>query len=185
VISNSHKTRRILIIDDNEAIHADFRKILSPDISKSVALSLTETQLFGNILDPAEVRPVRFELDSAYQGEEGVEKVKKALEEKRPYAMAFVDMRMPPGWDGLVTTQKIVEIDSHIQIAICTAYSDYTWSELFDKIGANDRLFILKKPFDTAEALQLAQDLTQKWHLSQSAPRNPIQSEVTPGFAAS
>ena len=65
--------------------------------------------------------------------------VKKALEEGRPYAMAFVDIRMPPGWDGVETTLKIWEIDSEIQIVICTAYSDYSWEEMFAAIGNDDR----------------------------------------------
>ena len=166
-----------MIIDDSESIHDDFRKILSPDDIlpsekiKRAALSLTETQLFGHPLNAATVRQAHFELASAYQGEQGVEMVKKALEEKRPYAVAFVDMRMPPGWDGMITTQKIWEVDPEIQIVICTAYSDYSWNEVFERIGTSDRMVILKKPFDPVEALQLAHDLTKKWHLIHFDPK--------------
>lgn len=103
-----------------------------------------------------------FEIGSAYQGQEGLLLVKKALEVGRPYAMAFVDVRMPPGWDGVETTEKIWKIDPEIQIVICTAYSDYSWKEMFERIGNDDRMVILKKPFDTVEALQLAFALTEK-----------------------
>jgi CheY-like chemotaxis protein len=168
-VPDPDENRRILIIDDNEAIHADFRKILAPNAATAVALDLTESALFGS---PAnEESPPQYELESAYQGEEGVMRVIEALEAKRPYAIAFVDMRMPPGWDGLKTSQKIWEIDSEIQIVICTAYSAYSWNELSEKIGDNDRMSILKKPFDPVKALQLAHNLTEKWCLLHSASK--------------
>jgi CheY-like chemotaxis protein len=155
------KNRRVLIIDDAPSIHDDFRKILSPSENKPSALSLTETQLFGQPLN--EERQIRFEIDSAYQGQEGAAMVQKALSEGRPYAMAFVDMRMPPGWDGVKTTREIWQIDSEIQIVICTAYSEYSWQEIFEIASQNDRTLVLKKPFATTEALQLAKELTEKW----------------------
>ena len=162
---NQHpeKNRRVLVIDDNKAIHDDFRKILSPDEPTRAALDIRETELFGNLAD--EDHQPQFEIDSAYQGPEGVTRVEEALAAQRPYAMAFVDMRMPPGWDGLKTARKIVEVDSEIQIVICTAYTAYSWKELSEQIGNSDRMVILKKPFDTVEALRLANALTEKWHL--------------------
>jgi two-component system, NtrC family, sensor kinase len=166
-INSTNKNQRILVIDDNRAIHDDFHKIISPSGANNTALDAAEAELFGEATKGEEKSP--FEIDSAYQGEEGVEAVKKALEERRPYAMAFVDVRMPPGIDGVETTQKIWEIDSEIQIVICTAYSDYSWEEMFEKIGNNDRMVILKKPFDTVEASQLAHALTEKWWLSQQS----------------
>jgi len=163
------KKRRILIVDDNHAIHDDFRKILAPPTSAAAALDVSEVELFG---EPANlVQKIHYEIDSAYQGRDGVLLVKKALSEGRPYAMAFVDVRMPPGMDGVETTQKIWAVDPEIQIVICTAYSDYSWGEMFEKIGSRDGLLILKKPFDTVEALQLAHALTEKWWLHQEARR--------------
>jgi two-component system sensor histidine kinase/response regulator len=163
----AEKNRRILIIDDNRAIHDDFRKILSPGTVAAAAFDVTDAELFGKPTDV--VRRIEYEIDSAYQGEEGVMLVKQALEAGRPYAMAFVDIRMPPGMDGVETTRKIWAIDPDIQIVICTAYSDYSWNEMFEKIGNCDGLVILKKPFDPAEVLQLAHALTEKWHLHQQA----------------
>jgi len=164
---SDEKNRRILIIDDNHAIHDDFRKILSPAIVAAAALDVAEAELFGK---PANtVQQVRYEIDSAYQGQDGVLLVKQALEAGRPYAVAFVDVRMPPGMDGVETTGKIWELDPDLQIVLCTAYSDYSWDQMFEKLGRHDGLLILKKPFDTVEALQLAHALTEKWWLHQQS----------------
>jgi signal transduction histidine kinase len=126
-----------------------------------------EAALFGEAADKRQA--VRFELDSAYQGQEGFEMVRRAVAEGRPYAMAFMDVRMPPGWDGIETTARIWEVDPEMQIVICTAYSDYSWDQMGEKLGQPDKLVILKKPFDTVEALQLATALTEKWNLARQA----------------
>lgn len=159
--------RRVLVIDDNRAIHDDFRKIFNPAVQAESALAEFEAALFGDA--PAEVARSPFEIDSAYQGQEGLELVCRALAENRPYGMAFVDVRMPPGWDGVETTSKIWEQDPDIQIVICTAYSDHSWDVMLDKLGHSDRLVILKKPFDNIEVLQLADALTEKWRLGRQA----------------
>jgi len=163
----SEPNRRILVIDDNRAIHEDFRKILAPDLSAAPDLDADEQDLFGN--PPPATSQNRYEIDSAYQGGEGLAQVRLALAEGRPYAMAFVDVRMPPGMDGVKTALGMWEIDSDIQVVLCTAYSDYTSEELFAKIGNCDRLVILKKPFDRVEAIQLANAFTEKWWLLQLA----------------
>jgi CheY-like chemotaxis protein len=157
--------RRVLIIDDNAAIHDDFRKILSP--RTAAALDATEAAVFGPA--PDAVQQTRFEVDSAYQGPEGLLMVKKHLEERLPYAMAFVDVRMPPGWDGIETSGRIWEVDPDLQIVICTAYMDYSWEEMVAKLGYTDRLLISRKPFEAVEVLQLASALTEKWRLHQEA----------------
>ncbi len=144
-MSSGTANRRILVIDDNEAIHQDFRKILNPEAQGAASLAASEAALFG------EAPPQRqgFELDSAYQGEEGLAMVVRALAESRPYALAFVDMRMPPGWDGIETIERLWQVDAQLQIALCTAYSDYSWEALSERLDLSDRLLILKKPFDT------------------------------------
>jgi PAS domain S-box-containing protein len=170
-----NKNRRVLVVDDNRAIHDDFRKILSPATATVVALDATEKALFGHSKDA--IPQTQFEVDSAYQGQEGVLLVKKALEAGLPYAMAFVDVRMPPGWDGVETTRKIWELDPDLQIVLCTAYSDYSWDEMFEKLGHHDGLLILKKPFDVVEAFQLAHALTEKWWLHQQSVRKMEELE--------
>lgn len=162
--------RRILIIDDNPAIHEDFQKILCPANHRRPAVNQLAAALFDEAQPAAQL--LHFELDSAYQGQEGLEKVQQALAENRPYAMAFVDVRMPPGWDGLETITRLWAVNPEIQIVVCTAYSDYSWDELQAKIGQPDNLVILKKPFDNMEVQQLALLLTRKWLLNVQASLN-------------
>ena len=155
---------RILIVDDNTSIHADFRKILCAENSRKASVKKMGAVLFDKAQPAAE--QMGFELDSAYQGQEALEMVKKALAENRPYAMAFVDVRMPPGWDGVETIARIWEVNPELQIVVCTAYSDYSWEEMRAKVGQPDSLLVLKKPFDNIEVQQLAHALTKKWRLN-------------------
>ena len=164
---NPDRNRRILVIDDNQAIHQDFRKILAPTKCRSNKLAAAEAALFEDT-EPQITLP-EFQIDSAYQGQEGLDLIEKSLEEDHPYAMAFIDVRMPPGWDGVETTAKIWEKYPDLQVVICTAYSDYSWEEMLKKFGYSDRLVILKKPFDNIEVLQLAVSMTEKWRLYQQA----------------
>ena len=151
---------RILVIDDNPAIHEDFRKILCQDRRSSSALEAQEAELFG--LSPPLGAQSEFEIDSAFQGEAGLARVYHAIQEGRPYALAFVDVRMPPGWDGIEVTPKLWIAQPDLPVVICTAYSDYSWEEMFARLGTSDRTFILKKPFDREEVLQLAHTLTTR-----------------------
>ena len=164
--SREEKNRRIIVIDDNEAIHRDFSKILNRH--DSVELDELEEVLFEGEEPPERTR-LTFELKSAFQGQEGFELVRDAVAAGRPYALAFVDMRMPPGWDGLETIERLWEVDSDLQVVICTAYSDYSWESMIGRLGQSDRLLILKKPFDNVEVQQLATALTEKWDLTQRA----------------
>ncbi|HEX3718126.1 MAG TPA: response regulator [Verrucomicrobiae bacterium] len=154
---------RILVIDDNQGIHADFRKILFPD--RRGKLNDIEKDLFGVPCETAQ--PLTFEMDSAFQGEEALARVEAALREGRPYCLAFVDVRMPPGWDGVETVTRLWEVAPELQIVLCTAYSDYSWSQMTARLNYSDRLVVLKKPFDTIEVLQLATAMSTKWRLEQ------------------
>jgi len=155
--------QRILVIDDNPAIHTDFRKIFALAAEPASAMTLAEASLFG---DAAAAEPVpHFELDFAFQGLQGLEMLQQAIRVDQPYALAFVDMRMPPGWDGVETIARLWEAAPALQVVICTAYSDYSLDEILRELGHSDRLVILKKPFDSIEVLQLAHALTAKWQL--------------------
>ena len=160
----SSESRRILVIDDNEKIHNDIKDILSQNTSSSSGMNEAKTALFGDI-KKEDVKIPEYIIDSAFQGQDGLELVKKAISENNPYALAFVDMRMPPGWDGLETIKHLWEHDTHLQVVICTAYSDYSWQETINELGQNDKLLILKKPFDPTEIRQIALAMTEKWHV--------------------
>ncbi|MFL1502952.1 putative bifunctional diguanylate cyclase/phosphodiesterase [Pseudomonas sp. O64] len=157
--------RRVLIVDDTASIHADFRKILCADANGHASLASIEETLFGTA--PA-VRQT-FVLDSAYQGQEALALVIQALADNAPYALVFIDMRMPPGWDGLETIEQLWNVDPHLQIALCTAYSDYSFEAIEARLKYDDQLLILKKPFDDLEIRQMATALTWKWQLAQDA----------------
>lgn len=156
---------KIIVIDDNKAIHKDFIKTLS--FTETTAQSDIEKKLFGDIPPKNKNILPHFQIDTALQGQEGVKLIKQAFKDGNPYALAFVDIRMPPGWDGIETIKHIWKVDPEIQMVICTAYSDYSWEETVEHLGKKDNLLILKKPFDNISVRQLAYSLTKKWQLLQ------------------
>lgn len=156
---------KIIVIDDNKAIHQDFIKILS--FAEETGFSAVEEELFSGLTPKKSKKMPYFQIDSALQGQEGIKLIKQAFLKNHPYSLAFVDIRMPSGLDGIETIKKIWKIDPEIQIVICTAYSDYTWEETVNELGHKDNLLILKKPFDSIAVRQLAYALTKKWQLLQ------------------
>lgn len=154
--------RRILVIDDNAAIHEDFRKVLNGLPSgDQVALDLLEAEILG--ASPGRTTP-QFELDVAFQGEEGVQMAQAAVDNGRPYALAFVDMRMPPGWDGVKTIEHLWKVDPSLQVVICSAHTDYEWNDVVARLNFSDQLLVLRKPFEPIEVQQCASALCQKWY---------------------
>jgi two-component system, NtrC family, sensor kinase len=169
---------RILIVDDLPAIHDDFRKILVPAASTpSNAAEAFETALFGEPV-ARDAAFAAFEVDSAYQGEAALACVQAALAAGRPYALAFVDTRMPPGWDGVETIERLWREDPRLQVVICTAFTDHDWDELRGRLAGGDRLLILKKPFDGIEVSQLAEALCAKYALARRAEAHVAELEA-------
>jgi two-component system NtrC family sensor kinase len=117
-LSVEARNRWILVIDDNSAIHENFRKILCPEMPAADALLESEVALFGKAQMPH--AEAGFAMNSALQGEEALKLIVAALEENRPYAIAFLDMRMPAGWDGIETATRIWQRDPHLQIVLST-----------------------------------------------------------------
>jgi CheY-like chemotaxis protein len=165
--------RRVLVIDDEPAMHVDFRRVLEAPAANLLLESL-EAQMF-EAAPPASV-PRGFEILSAQQGRDGVEIARAELAGGRPFPVAFVDMRMPPGWDGLQTVKALWEVDPRVQVVFCTAYSPYSWPDALQDLGGEDRLMIVKKPFDPIEVWQAATVLSAKWALErlvESTRREP------------
>ncbi len=169
---------RILVIDDQQSIHDDFRKIIESKHDDG-ELSAAAAALFGEA-EACEEQPEPFTIDSAHQGQQGLAMVQQAVSEKQPYPLAFVDVRMPPGWDGVETIRRIWAVDPEILIVLCTAYSDHTWEDIVRQLGRTDHLLILKKPFDNIEVRQLVMSLTRRWHLARLAEitRNDLERMV-------
>ena len=166
---------RILIIDDNAAIHNDFRKILGSQNAGGTQLDTLEQELFGAPDKKAD--RAAFRIDSALQGQEAFTLVQRAVQESDPYVLAFVDIRMPPGWDGVETLDHLWQCSPELQAVLCTAHSDYSWDDIVRRLVQADSLLILKKPFDTAEVLQIAHALTRKWELARQAHLRLIDLE--------
>jgi len=149
---------RILVIDDNDALRDALRQVLAVAGSQ----------------DQAE-RPV-YSVDVAPGGAQGLSLVERAAGEGKPYALAFVDIRMAQ-WDGIQTAEALWRADPDLQVVFCTAFSDYAWNELAARLGRSDRWLVLKKPFDAIEVRQLAAALATKWQLLQSQRRHVDQLE--------
>ncbi|CAM2011157.1 response regulator transcription factor [Acanthopleuribacter pedis] len=177
---------RILICDDNRDIHKDIQKILSPVQPTELDQELRsfEDALFSD--DPAftekakKTPDIRYRIDSAFQGKQALEMVEKAADDNDPYTLVFMDVRMPPGWDGIRTVDQIWRRFPFTEVVIVTAYSDYTWDEMVQKLGVNDKLLFIKKPFDSLEVKQLALNLTTKWNTAYRAQRHveQLQNDV-------
>ncbi len=164
-MNRTEPSHRILVIDDTPAIHDDFRKILAPaPFARAAEVQSLAQSIFGDLTDALPAGKI-FSVDFALQGEDGYALARAAYDAHRPYMVAFVDMRMPPGWDGLETIAQLWKIDPELQVVICTAYSDHNWSSIHAKLGQTTNLLVLKKPFDHVEVFQLAHSLCEKWSL--------------------
>lgn len=158
---------RILVVDDNAEIHADFRKILCPAVRSDGATVAMEATLFNE--EPRSHEVVVFQMDTALQGKDALDLMTRAVKEGHPYSLAFVDVRMPPGWDGIETISRLWEVCSDLQVVVCTAYSDYSWEKMRAKLSQPDSMVVLKKPFDAIVVQQLAHALCRKWSLNLQA----------------
>ncbi len=156
--------RRILVTDDNPSIHRDFHKLLAAKAKEVDNLALMEMALLGEAPPANEAPKGGFEVTFALQGQDGVRLAQQALQQSQPFAMAFVDMRMPPGWDGLETIENLWRVDPDVQVVICSAHSDYDWAEVVGRLNNSDKLLVIKKPFEPIEVIQSANALTRKWH---------------------
>ena len=151
------ESTRILIVDDNAAIHDDFRHVFDRSARAASVASLDELERqFGG-------EPASYDLSFVFQGEDAVRAVTRARNEHRPFACAFVDIRMPPGIDGIETIARMWQCQPELEIVLCSAYSDYSWEDIVRRLTPGDRLVILRKPFDPMEVRQLAACLTEKW----------------------
>ena len=174
------ENKRIIVIDDDPEIRQVYQDILAPDPNH-----FSTRQKMSLLLDQettSEINPnpnLQFDLTFAADGQSGFDHIKQAISQSKPFAVAFIDIRMPPGWDGMDTAAKIRKIDPHIEIAIVTAYSDRSREEIVQAVGAPDKLLFFRKPFDPEEITQLALSLTTKWNLSMDGERQRHELEIS------
>ena len=169
--------KRIIVIDDDPEIRQVYQDILVPD-SKQFSTRHQMSVLLKKDY-PSEINnDLLFDLSFASNGQDGFALVEKALKENKPYALAFIDIRMPPGWDGMETAAKIRRIDKHIELAIVTAYSDRSRDEIVQVVGAPEKLLFFRKPFDPEEIIQLALSLTTKWSLARKEEKQRTRTNI-------
>ncbi len=167
---------RILIADDNESIHQDFVKILTLNPDDSRETVNFEKHFSDEASSQEEENPLEdFQLDHAYQGDEALQMVQKASAEGFAYSLIFMDIRMPPGYNGITTISKIWGAFPDIEVVLCTAHTEYTLKGSMSELGVTNQLMFIRKPFDTVTVIQMALALTQK-HLLQNQSRVYIEN---------
>ncbi len=155
---------RVLIVDDQEEIHEDFREMLLPQ--RTAAASDDLVAAFLDRPGPA-ARPAlpTFDLRHARTGEDGFDVVRQGRERNEPIAVAFVDVRMPPGIDGVETVRRMRTVDRDLEVVIMTAYSDKPLSAIIGDLDLLHRLLYVRKPVAREEVQQISLSLVKKWNL--------------------
>jgi PAS domain S-box-containing protein len=164
---------RVLVADDEAGIREAYQDILTPNTPQSVdgdKFGAMRAQLFGGDSPPAE-RP-QMEVVCCEQAETAVDAVAQALEAGQPFAVAFLDIRMPPGKDGVWAAEQIRALDPAIEIVISTAFSDVDPQEIAARVPPVEKLLYLQKPFHPHEVRQCAASLGAKWHGAKSLRKN-------------
>jgi len=166
------KEKRILIVDDNRDFREQLATHLMNSYKRNETVSLVErvraTLHASSQIDERDFSPEPYIIHTASHGEQAYEMVQEALRQGKPYALIFMDIKMPPGWDGVITLEHIWKIDKKVQVVLCSAHSIYSWKEVVDRFGKKDNLLILKKPFDTTVVSQIALALTEKYLTEQN-----------------
>ncbi len=168
-VRRSATAPRILIVDDDREVHADYERCLAPADVDDLELRAARDALFGPTEEGAVPAEARFELVHAYTGESALALVQESVTADAHYCVAFVDMRIPPGWTGVETIQRIWAVDAQLQIVLCTAYSDFKWDKVLASVGRSEGLHLLRKPFDRAQVQRFAAVLAKKWQLAQAS----------------
>ena len=156
------QNRKILLVDDEARIVDELFKVLTPQDVGNDELSELEDHLFGKS-ESNKKNVTSYDVCRCQQGDEAIREVQKALDQDQPFAVAFIDVQMPPGPDGVTTAEQIRKIDPNIQIVIITGRSDYDVCEIAARVPPEDKLLFLQKPLHSQEIIQFALALTSKW----------------------
>jgi len=154
--------RRILLVDDEPKILEELEKVLAPDNQGNAELNELENRLF-NKSGTNRRKVTSYSVCCCHQGDEAIEQIRGSVEKDEPFAVAFIDIRMPPGPDGVTTAEQIRKLDPNVQIVMMTGFSDFDISEISHRIPPEDKLLYMQKPIHSQEIRQFALALTAKW----------------------
>ncbi|MDF7774716.1 EAL domain-containing protein [Sphingomonas sp. AOB5] len=178
---------RILIVDDEPAMHESYRQCFGSKAgggADSSALSAMAAELFGDDDDtaaaPVAANDAEFDCAHFMQGLDAVEAVEQAIASGDRFSVAFIDVRMPPGIDGKETARRIRALDPDINLVIVTGYSDFSPLDISRAAGPADKIFYIAKPFQAEEVIQTATALGSRWQvdLELKAARTALAEQV-------
>jgi signal transduction histidine kinase len=154
---------RTLLVDDEPSLIDDYRHILGPpgETRDERLFDRLESDLFGSTVQHK--RFPEIDLVAFHQGREAVEAVRAAIDEGRPFTVAFIDLYLAPGLDGLQTATQIRALDPDIHIVLVSAHSNIHPVDMSERVPPTDQLYFVKKPFHAVEIQQLVLALSARW----------------------
>ena len=169
-----HWNHRVLIVDDEAGIHSDFKDMLNPSSTQALTDQLAKTLLDEDSEHKTSFLP-NFELLHATSGEEACDIIRAAKASNRPIAAAYIDVRMPPGIDGVEAIRRIRQIEKDIELVIMTAYTDKPLPEIVRDMELLHKLLYIRKPFAPEEVQQITLALVEKWNVEQTLAKKQQQ----------
>ena len=169
-----HWNYRVLIVDDEDGIHSDFKDMLNPNHRRALTDQFAETLLDENSENNTSFLP-NFELLHATSGEEACDIICATKASNRPIAVAYIDIRMPPGIDGVEAIRRIRQIEKDIELVIMTAYTDKPLPEIVRDMELLHKLLYIRKPFAPEEVQQITLSLVEKWNVEQTLAKKQQQ----------
>ena len=166
-----HKNNRVLVVDDQQDIHNDFVEMLKSNGERS-------TDALASAFTAEEDKPFlpEFEIAHAMSGEEACQLVASSKEANQPIAVAYIDIRLPPGIDGIETIRRIRAVDRDIEIVIMAAYTDKSLPEIIHDMELLHKVLYIRKPFTHEEIQQITLSLVGKWNIEQEVEQ--MKAEV-------
>ena len=173
--SKEHWNYRVLIVDDENGIHSDFKDMLNPNRRGALTDELAET-LLGEVSEKKTSFLPNFELLHAKSGEEAYDIIRAGKSSDRPIAVAYIDVRMPPGIDGVEAIRRIRQIEKDIELVIMTAYTDKPLPEIVRDMELLNKLLYIRKPFAPEEVQQITLSLAEKWNVERELAKKQQQT---------
>ena len=172
--SREHWNYRVLIVDDEAGIHSDFKDMLNPNGTQTLTDQLAASLLDEDLENKTAFLPP-FELLHVTSGEEAYDIISAGKESNRPIAVAYIDVRMPPGIDGVEAIRRIRQIEKDIELIIMTAYTDKPLPEIVRDMELLHKLLYIRKPFAPEEVQQITLALVEKWNIEQELVKKQQQ----------